>query len=325
MGNFPTYTLPTEEENNISKAGIIPYLNSKIFSNKFRKSSPTLEFAEDIKKRIIDTVKVGKPLRFTIPTGGYKKWQLESAPSVNWAELFHLRFMFEYLAPILAAYEPGCILDYYSNDWLIKNISYYPQNDLDEYANSFRDLIKKLAPMFPKNLIVRYKRTADQLNEDELMRRILQNRPKIEKVWLGLSDEEKKEKLKYSERNMRWDILEKDKPLSIIEHQKYIFEGKIIHDAAMAGGWNSDLEYLRTDNAIPIIHRKDPYFLHLATAKGSSVQFWVGTGIIEIINEVYIPRIMSINQYDQIEGKLTIQSVKGIGLRNFETIQVFDE
>lgn len=326
IGVFPTYFPNEQERLTIAKSGIVPYLTLHIFSNRYRKSSPAPEFMTDVKRRIITQVKAGKPLRFTIPTGGYKKWQLESASSVNWAELFHLRFMLEYLAPILAIYEPGCILDYYSNDWLIKHISHYPQSDLDVYAASFRALVDLLQPSFPHNLKVRYKRTVDQLNEGELMRRILANRPKIEARWKALSEVDKQELLKYSERNIRWDILDKNGKLTPQQKYDYIYEGKIIHDSAMAGGWNSDLEYLRTDNAIPVIHRKsDPNFLHLATVPGSFVQFWVGVGILQRRGENFLPSVFSVNQLKSIENKLSSYSIRGIGLRNFETIEVLGE
>lgn len=280
----------------------------------------------DVKRRIVAQVSTNQPLRFTIPTGGYKKWQLASAPNVNWAELFHLRFMLEYLSPILAVYKPGCILDYYSNDWLIKYISHYPQSDLDSYASSFRSLINLLRLHFPHNLQVRYKRTADQLDERELIRRILINKPKVEDRWNTLPEIEKQALLNYSERNIRWDILEKSGELTPEQKNAYIYEGKIIHDSAMVGGWNSDLEYLRTDNAIPIIHRKgDPNFLHLATVAGSFVQFWVGMGMLERRDGNFLPRVLSISQFGKVETKATNFLIRGISLRNFETIRVLGE
>jgi len=127
---------------------------------------------------------------------------------VEWAELFHLRFMLEYVAPMVAVYEPGVLLDYFSNAWLIKVISHYPQSDLDAYTTSFRSLMDRFE--LPANVKVKYNVVADQLPEEELLRRALINRPMVEVGWIKLSKEQQKERLAYSERNIRWDILERD-------------------------------------------------------------------------------------------------------------------
>lgn len=304
LWEYPTYRLTDTDEAIIKKSGVTEYIYRRLLSNRFRKSAPSPEVLASVERRVVESVKAETPIHLTIPTGGYKKWQLKSAPEVDWAELFHLRFMLEYMAPIVAAYAPGVRLDYFSNAWILRYISYYPQEDLDAYTNSFRRLLWSLRPNWPKNIEINYNVVAEQKPGDELLSRVLKNRAKIEAEWITLSEEQKREKLKYAERNIRWDILEKSGSLSAQERNKYIYEGKIIHDAMLLGGWNNDLYYLRSDNGIGIIHRNsDPYFLHLATVAGSFVQFWAGTGVLENKGEVYIPRVLSYKQYLEIEEK----------------------
>ena len=321
---YPTYSLTSEDKKRIETEGIAVYLLAKILSNKYRKTSIDETTRQTIFTNIQTCIDENKPLRFTIPIGGYKKWQLPTAPEVDWSEFFHLRYMCEYFAPLLAVYKPGVILDYFSNAWLIKYISYYPQSDLDAYTASFRKLIDVLKPSFPSNLQLRYFVTSEQKPESVLIDRILKNKPQVEVEWEKLSKDEQQERLAYSDRNIRWDILEKNGELSQEERNRIIKEGKIIHDALLKGGWNSDLFYLRNDHAIPLIHRKShSEFLHLATCAGSFVQFWVGIGLLEVKDDILYRRILSMNQHKEVKEKLQSAQVDLLPLHNFKNIDYF--
>ena len=321
--SFPTYALGDEEARNIAKSGIVPYLTKKLLSNRYRKSTPSPDVAASITRNIQQSVKEEKPIHLTIPLGGYKKWQLGSAPTTDWSEFFHLRYMLEYMAPVAAAYKPGVLLDYFSNGWMAKVISFYSDEDLAAYTKSFRELIDQFAGNFPPNVQISYNVVAEQKDERMLLERTLKNRPVVEAAWQKLSDEEKREKLAYSERSIRWDRLERDRPLTADEKEKLIYEGKIIHDSLLMGGWNGDLYYLRSENGIGIIHRNsDPYFLHLATVAGSFVQFWVGTGILEERKGRDIPRVLSYTQYMKVKNELERKDISGVQGKNFPTIEV---
>jgi hypothetical protein len=234
--------------------------------------------------------------------------------------------MLEYMAPIAAAYKPGVVLDYFSNGWMAKVISFYSQEDIDNYTRSFRSLISAYTDKLPTNAKIRYHVVAEQQDEKELLKRTLRNREKVENGWRELSDEQKREKLKYSERSIRWDVVERVKKLDKVSREKLIYEGKIIHDCLLMGGWNSDLYYLRSENGIGIIHRNsDPYFLHLATVAGSFVQFWVGTGILERHGDTFLPRVLSFDQYHKVKSQLKTVRVDGMPGNNFSKIEVLGE
>jgi hypothetical protein len=180
--------------------------------------------------------------------------------------------------------------------------------------------------MLPKNIKIKYHVVADQINEEELLKRISKNIPEVRRGFSRLSHKQMQELLKYSERNIRWDILEKDKKLSRKKRNEIVLEGKIIHDALLKGGWNNDLYYLFNDNAIPIIHRKsNSGFLHIATCSGAYVQFWVGVGILRIIKGKYIPAILSFEQYRKVKKRLKKIKYEGIDMRNFKNIEVLYE
>lgn len=321
---FPTYNLTSNDNKQIQIEGLSSFLQGKILSNKYRKTSLDENTKHNILKNIQACIKENKPLRFTIPTGGYKKWQLPTAPEVDWSEFFHLRYMMEYLSPLVATYKPGVILDYFSNDWLMLYIAFYPQRDFDAYRDSFRKLIEAFSAHIPTNLKIRYHVIGEQKSASELLQRVLKNKPQVEAEWEKLTEDEKQERLAYSNRNIRWDILEKNGRLPEEEKNRLIKEGKIIHDSLLKGGWNSDLFYLRNDNAIPIIHRKShSEFLHIATCAGSFVQFWVGIGLLEVKNNTMYRRILSMNQYEKIKEKLKSVKVNLLPLKNFKEISYF--
>lgn len=323
LWEFPAYQLTDTDKATIKKSGIFEYIYRRLLSNQFRKSAPNPDILVSMGQRVKQSIKEGRPIHLTIPAGGYKKWQLKSAPEVDWAELFHLRFMLEYVAPIAAAYAPGVKLDYFSNAWILRYISHYPQEDLDAYTNSFRRLLRAWKEKWPNNVEINYNVVEEQKPGDELLSRVLKNRAKVEAEWQGLSEEQKNERLAYSARNIRWDILEKNGPLDESAKAKYIYEGKIIHDSMLLGGWNSDLYYLRSDNGIGIIHRNsDPYFLHLATVAGSFVQFWAGTGVLKKKNGGFWLRILSNQQYQAEQNRMTKVRVGGVEGKNFDTIEL---
>lgn len=324
---FPIYVFDRYQKRLIEKQGIADFIKRRLFSHQFRKAKLSKETYDFITTKIINKVRESKPIRLAIPIGGYKKWQFNTSPNVDWAEFFHLRFMFRMLAPILQVYKPGISLEYFSNDWMVKIIDYYPQADLDSYADSFRTLIKLFEPSFPKNFKISYDRVGQQKDPEVLLSRVLKNRQKIESEWKNLSEKEKNGRLDKSSRNIRFDILEKNKPLSKTEKERIIFEGKILHDCLIAGGWNSDLDYLRNDDKIPVIHiyrKSDVGFLYLASCSGSLIQFWSGTGIIQVKNKDKItPGILSFAQFDKIRNQLEFIKVSNpSSLKNLLAVPV---
>lgn len=300
--------LMSRDKRMLTRGRLTDFIVGRVFSNRFRKTSPSETTKQEIVDRIRRSVRQNQPLHFTIPTGGYKKWQFQGALQVNWAEVFHLKYMFNYLRPIADNYSPGVKLSYFSNSWLIQAISHYPPSDLDEYARSFRVLIRSLKKYAPANLSLVYNEVSDQKDERVLMERILRNRSDVEVAFDKLTQEKKELKLAASERNIRWDILEATRKLSAKERRRLIYEGVIIHDCLLAGGWNTDLDYLFNENRIAIIHRRtDDSFLSLATAHGAQVQFWVGQGVLEKRGEDYCPRVLSFLQYQNVLPRLVVK------------------
>jgi len=323
LQDFPVYKVTHKDKTTIKKMGLGFFILNKVLSNRFRKTSPGCEVHQQVEQRINSAIESEEPINFTIPTGGYKKWHLESAPEADWAEFFHLRFMFEYFSPILAVYKPGIILDYFSNAWLIKVISHYPQEDLDAYTDSFRKLICEFEKFFPDNFKVRFNVVSDQKDERTLLERILENRPLVEKDWRSLSKAERHKRLEVSGRNIRWDILEEAGKLSPGKKERFMYEGKIIHDSLLKGGWNKDLDYLFNDGKIGIIHRSTKEdFLHLSTYYGSFVQFWVARGILTVDKNKLVPRVLSYNQYLEQKPLLKKIPVNLLGPRNFKKVEL---
>ncbi len=137
---FPEYIVSPEDEEKI-KHDRAQWMAGKLTLKKFRKAKVTEKTKLDILQKIRMSVKENKPIHLIVCLGGYKHFWNPSAPRADWAEFFNLVFMTEYVAPVLKIYPPGVILDYESEDAIMPVIDNYPEEHLDAYAGSFRELI----------------------------------------------------------------------------------------------------------------------------------------------------------------------------------------
>ena len=86
-----------------------------------------------------------KPLWVTIPFGAFKHFDSPSSPHTNWAEVFHLAHMYEYLSPVAEVHEPGIIVEYCSEGALILTMmDNYPPEALHVYEQELRHMLDEL-------------------------------------------------------------------------------------------------------------------------------------------------------------------------------------
>lgn len=136
--SFPGYTNSPEDKKLIEAEGLESFITGKLSRKKFRKSKIADNTKENIKKKVECSIKENKPLYLIICFGGYKHFWVPSHPEIDWAELFNLNFLGEYISPIIANYKPGVILDYESEDVILPLIDNYAEDYLDKYADSFK-------------------------------------------------------------------------------------------------------------------------------------------------------------------------------------------
>jgi hypothetical protein len=329
LNAFPSYDVSNKDRRIIEVGDKVGWVTQKILRKKFRKTRIHGETEEDIRKKVALSIKEEKPLYFVILFGGYKHFWNPSYPEVDWAELFNLTFMVEYLSPLLKAHQPGVILDYGSEDVVMTTMDNYPSKDLDSYAESFEKLIKFYSRSFPKNCLVNYVRTGKKYNSEKLKEKIKKKLPEKKEAWEKLPNQEKEKRLHRSCRSVMWHGEEDWSNLSKDDKAIKIVESKLIEDTFYEVEEEFLGDYFTGDNHIPIVLSwglTDENVLHwltLGSTYSSCVDFWIGRGILEDRGSRFVPRVVSKEQYQRIKNRLETVGVEILPLRNFHSIEVF--
>ncbi len=310
---IPAYSLLEKEQKTIQFEGIEKYIYQKISSSKFKASSIPLELDIKIKQNIHQSVTENLPIHFTIPFGGYKKWQLPSYPLPDWAELFNLILMRDYVAPIAAAYQPGVIIEYFSDEIFISRMNNYPQADLDQYNAEFKNLVTWFSQYLPKNVTIKCSKIRDQISQEELMKRFDVSIEKLRTEWNTLSNNEQQYRLNKSLRNYKADL----STLPVDEKNKILLESTLVHDAFIFGDWETGVPWAFGEKMIPIGFRyTGTWGLHLRSSASSTVQFWIGIGALKKHTGGFSPTILTYQQYLQKNASLRKSAIELIPLDN---------
>lgn len=97
---------------------------------------------ENVEQKLNDIVNNKLPLTFVPSFGGYKHWWSPTYPTIDWAEIFNMKFMLEYLAPIYSDYTDNSVtIEYESEEVILSELNNVPQSGLDEYTKTFRDAL----------------------------------------------------------------------------------------------------------------------------------------------------------------------------------------
>lgn len=291
---IPNYKLSDEEQKIIKLEGIEKYIYRKVTSTKFRASALPQVLDEKIKRIISESVRDSKPIHFSVPFGGYKKWQLPTYPLPDWAEVFNLVLMRDYLSPIAAAYKPGVILEYFSDEIFVARMNNYPQEDLDKYNEAFTELVHNFQQYCPANMQLKSSKIRDQISQEELMKRFDKEIAKLRSQWDKLPKEEREYRLKKSERNYKADLSKLPKKEKLAK----LLESTLVHDAFIFGDeWEEGVPWAFAPHMIPIGFRYTrTWGIHLRSSRSSTVQFWIGIGVLKKKGDEFVPGILTYGQ-----------------------------
>jgi hypothetical protein len=188
---FPQYELTASDTDSLNRDKA-EWITKRLTSKRFRKAKVNDETLADLKKKVRQSIEQNKPIYLLLLFGGYKHFWNPSYPEIDFAEVFNLRFMYEYAAPILAAHTPGVILDYEAEDVIIPWMDNYPEADIDRYAASFKKLIELYLKSCPGNFKVNYVRSQEgQIDKDKLFNRIKELLPAKRKEFDSLTERER--------------------------------------------------------------------------------------------------------------------------------------
>lgn len=304
---IPHYSVTKEDEKIITFEGIETFIFRKLSRSTFKASSMPDEFEAQVKEKIQKSVAAKKPIHVTVPFGGYKKWQLPTAPLPDWAEVFNIVLLREYLAPIAAAYEHGVMLQYVSDEIFISRMNNYPQEDVDAYNDQFEQLIQFFQEYLPRNFGLTFSKIRDEISQEEILKRFDDTILRLRKEWAELSDETREYRIQKAERNYRGDL----SILSNEEKYEVLLDSTMIHDAFIEGEWEQGVTWAFGEFMIPVGFRyTGSWGIHLRSSRSSTVQFWIGVGALQQKPEGYLPTILTYNQYQTVERQLKEEQVE---------------
>jgi hypothetical protein len=321
----------TKKEKRMIDIDLAEWITQKIFAKKYRGSKIYQNNRDFIKGQIKNCISKDEPL-FLIPMfGGYKHFWNSHSPYVDFAELFVFENMTRWIAPILSAYKPGVILEFESEDITIPIVDNYPEEELDKYSASFRELVNVFAQFVPDNLKIRLKRTGEQYELNDVLERMERLRPEFEKKFFKKSDAEIDKLVKVATSNFRFDGKVDYTNLSEAEKREQIIKSNINNKLFLEADFEIREDYFLGGKEIPIVftwglgaENIDHWFTFRST-RASFVDFWIGRGVFEFRDDKLVPIILSKTQHERIESKLELIELESSfsALSNFSDVEAY--
>lgn len=321
------YKLSPQKEEDLKILGTKNFLFKLITRKKFRRwKLPDL--ARERIDKVLDFCLLNKEsIIFRFRFGGYKLWQLKSAPEVDWAEFFSIAYYSEYLAPIIATHSYGVKLIFVLEDICIEKMNNISKSEMDAYYDSFDRLCNEFKRYIPKNYSIDVVRHSTLFSSnEELYKEFETKMAEIRETWREKQSPLYLESiLKTAALNIKWGGVVDLTKISDEEKQKKIEESAIMHDALV------ELPTIRAfsdknPRIILIFTTPLPKVISIGMTKASIVKFWVGTGVLEEKNGCYLDHIVSPSQIEKIKEvpfkKVLINLIPGV---NFSTIKVYKQ
>lgn len=325
INTYTEYVL-SDEDKKVIERDLISFITQKLFLKKFRKQKLFQSTIDDITNKIKSNIEQNKNLYFVIPFGGYKHFWNPSHPEIDWAEVFTLKFLTEWISPVLAVYKAGAVIEFVSEDLVLERMNNYSQESLDKYSKSFKALLEIFNKHLPTNFKFLYTRLGDKFDKNKMLKMVEDKLPKGYERWNSLSEEEKEIELKRSRRS----VILKDKndidriiESRIIELTFYDVEA----DPEFLGNYFDEDNHIGLCFSFGLSADNIYHWLVLGSTYASTVDFWIGRGILETRENRMVERIVSKEQYFKIKEMLkkTEINLKEISINNLKTIELITE
>lgn len=287
-----------------------------ILSKKFRKFSAKPELIAHIEKAIDISVAQNKPIELLFLNGAYKLWRLEESPDPDWAELFFLIYIVNWLKPICEIYEPGVNFDFFMDDYIVPRLNNIDMSEVDNYIKKFNELISFVKTYQPNNLNITLTSVGSLFDSEEAFNQSLETSIK-----------------KYYKENPDGLPAITDSTKRMVELNKKVSKEELQDPRWREKTWELHIAYMTTKNEpgysnqpnkIKVFTAPLPsgMTLSIGTTKTSIAKFWVGVGALRRKGEEYIETVLSLKQQktNNIE-KVSIE-MKGLSSKNFNEIRI---
>lgn len=292
------------------KKQILQFL-SRLLSAKFSGSKQSDNMILLLMDKLIYSFENKKPIIFVFGFGGYKNYNSPSFPEVDYSELFHMKYMTEFLWPIITTYKYGVIFEYESEEISIQ-FNNVPQETTDKYTISFKKLldyfVNKVEEQNSVKLDYKLVIARDMYKPETLYKKMEEYYPSMLDEFNKLSAEEKEIWLKRARTNFLIKGTEDYSNLSDEEFNNKIIEARVNNECFLAADYDLRIDFWERPNAISLFGTwgKTPCAsptdggLHLKSTRSSNTDFWIGTGIFKLDqnNNILEELILSHIQYN---------------------------
>ncbi len=271
---------------------IVNYL-SRLTSAKFSGSKQSELSISIALEKLVYSFENKTPIIFVFGFGGYKNYNSLSFPEVDFAELFHMKYMTEFLWPIITTYKYGVKFEYEDEEISIQ-FNNVPQETTDRYTRTFKMLLEYFKKkIFEQNKIqLNYELiiARDMYKEEDLYNKMDFYRASMTEVFEKLSDEEKSIWLKRARTNFLIKGIKDFSNLNEEELDAKVKEARITNECFLMADYDLRLEFWERPNIIclfgtwgkmPCASPTDSGF-HLKSTRSSNTDFWIGTGVFKL-------------------------------------------
>lgn len=293
---------------------IKPSVRAKLLAKRFRKYKADDELLTIADKAIDLAVENDEPLIIGILFGGNKLWRFDEAPEIDWAELFSLMYYIDWAKTIASVYNPGVIIDYYSQDISVETLNNVPHEQTDRYSETFRQMLEFMKPYIPSGITVQYRRHADDVKDrDTYLAEIEDAKRLILKENGGKLPEMSEVEKLATELNVNLKPGQDDDPQW---HQKVELEHQAIFLTP------SLIPYLTNPKIVPTCPTPYPGCLATGSTRRSLAKFWAGVGALEPKGDKYVDLVLTPKQLEKAVFEWKDISLPGLVGKNFKRIRI---
>jgi len=293
LGLHPLSSEPYQDKREPIESRIFRILNR----SKFRSAKPsdgTIAFIHD---HIGEMVRNNKPIRLVYVFGGGKGINTYNFPNVSWSEYLHIKFLIENIHPIGQIYKPGVEIKWSMDDFGARIMNNYQADWQQTYSEGFNKLLAYFNGLYEgvnQELIP----TATWYEFEDVKKNVVAKaKAKIgtpEASTLIATWKKRAENNFYNVDNLEGKAL-----------QDAIDFSTLLNTAWLEFDYENPERGKFFESGVPIAHFTDfPDCFYIQTVPGSNVQFWKANGYIEDTSGKLKSRIVSRNDWAEIESKL---------------------
>ncbi len=283
---------------------------NRLFSRKWSREAQYEEAKKYTEEKVDNILNNNLNFLFCFCFGGYKHFWSPTYPEPDWAEIFTIKYLMEYILPIAQTQNKKVNIEFESEEVALTYMNNTPQEGMDKYNKAFQKIINYVnnKTEYPIGLSVVLARNF--YDKEELLKKMYDYLPNVQERFNNLDEKEKEIRLKRAETNIMWEGKENLTNISDEEKRKFIYNSRTLNEAFLDIDYElRGKEYFEKENLIPLLGSfglgaGGELWLHLASNKSSLVDFWAGMGILEIREDKIIEKTISQKQFEQIKDEL---------------------